>query len=274
MFCDITWGAGGSTADLTLDIATKMQNMARAAHPARRGVRSPLASRVGRRGRLARPDAPRRPDLRGDDDAPHVHQHAARVAQGRARQGTPPRSPTHGSPHPLARACVRAHALRSARAGQGGGHPEHSGASRRPAQGRHVIRGCRGRLFVRARPREVHPRAVWRLLRRHRGRIPRGAPRRHQGRPRGAGQGAAAARARAHLRCDRVRRLCGGAEAASPAAQAYAADLAYLKQKVDAGGCVPPARAPSLAVPESRKSSCCGPCSRLIPCLATSPARW
>jgi hypothetical protein len=29
MFCDITWGAGGSTADLTLDIASKMQNMAR-----------------------------------------------------------------------------------------------------------------------------------------------------------------------------------------------------------------------------------------------------
>ncbi|KAJ3669375.1 hypothetical protein LUZ60_011325 [Juncus effusus] len=26
-FCDITWGAGGSTADLTLDIATVMQNM-------------------------------------------------------------------------------------------------------------------------------------------------------------------------------------------------------------------------------------------------------
>lgn len=25
-FCDITWGAGGSTADLTLDIANKMQN--------------------------------------------------------------------------------------------------------------------------------------------------------------------------------------------------------------------------------------------------------
>ena len=25
-FCDITWGAGGSTADLTLDIAAKMQN--------------------------------------------------------------------------------------------------------------------------------------------------------------------------------------------------------------------------------------------------------
>ena len=26
LFCDITWGAGGSTADLTLDIAAKMQN--------------------------------------------------------------------------------------------------------------------------------------------------------------------------------------------------------------------------------------------------------
>lgn len=29
LFCDITWGAGGTTADLTLDIATKMQNMVR-----------------------------------------------------------------------------------------------------------------------------------------------------------------------------------------------------------------------------------------------------
>ncbi len=26
-FCDITWGAGGTTADLTLEIASKMQNM-------------------------------------------------------------------------------------------------------------------------------------------------------------------------------------------------------------------------------------------------------
>ncbi|KAG0488763.1 hypothetical protein HPP92_007574 [Vanilla planifolia] len=26
-FCDITWGAGGSTAELTLDIANRMQNM-------------------------------------------------------------------------------------------------------------------------------------------------------------------------------------------------------------------------------------------------------
>ena len=25
-FCDITWGAGGTTADLTLEIANKMQN--------------------------------------------------------------------------------------------------------------------------------------------------------------------------------------------------------------------------------------------------------
>jgi methylenetetrahydrofolate reductase (NADPH) len=29
LFCDITWGAGGSTADLTIDIANKMQNMVR-----------------------------------------------------------------------------------------------------------------------------------------------------------------------------------------------------------------------------------------------------
>ncbi len=28
LFCDITWGAGGTTADLTLEIANKMQNMA------------------------------------------------------------------------------------------------------------------------------------------------------------------------------------------------------------------------------------------------------
>ncbi len=28
-FCDITWGAGGSTADVTLGIATKMQNLVR-----------------------------------------------------------------------------------------------------------------------------------------------------------------------------------------------------------------------------------------------------
>jgi methylenetetrahydrofolate reductase (NADPH) len=27
LFCDITWGAGGSTADVTLDIAIKMQNL-------------------------------------------------------------------------------------------------------------------------------------------------------------------------------------------------------------------------------------------------------
>jgi methylenetetrahydrofolate reductase (NADPH) len=26
-FCDITWGAGGSTAEVTLGIATKMQNL-------------------------------------------------------------------------------------------------------------------------------------------------------------------------------------------------------------------------------------------------------
>jgi hypothetical protein len=29
VFCDITWGAGGSTADVTLDIAKRMQNSVR-----------------------------------------------------------------------------------------------------------------------------------------------------------------------------------------------------------------------------------------------------
>jgi len=32
-FCDITWGAGGSTADLTLEIANRMQNMVRVCVP-------------------------------------------------------------------------------------------------------------------------------------------------------------------------------------------------------------------------------------------------
>lgn len=32
-FCDITWGAGGSTSAITLDIANKMQNMVWARNP-------------------------------------------------------------------------------------------------------------------------------------------------------------------------------------------------------------------------------------------------
>ena len=32
-FCDITWGAGGSTADLTTDIAIKMQNTVKVRAP-------------------------------------------------------------------------------------------------------------------------------------------------------------------------------------------------------------------------------------------------
>ena len=37
-FCDITWGAGGTTADLTLEIAGKMQNMVRHKFVTRRRV--------------------------------------------------------------------------------------------------------------------------------------------------------------------------------------------------------------------------------------------
>ena len=64
LFCDITWGAGGSTADLTLDIAAKMQNQAcaaaaRAAHSARWGEgRSPGCGAPGAASRTAGPVRP------------------------------------------------------------------------------------------------------------------------------------------------------------------------------------------------------------------------
>ena len=44
-FCDITWGAGGTTADLTLDIAAKMQNMARS--PSSGSLHSDLVAAQG-----------------------------------------------------------------------------------------------------------------------------------------------------------------------------------------------------------------------------------
>ena len=57
-FCDITWGAGGSTADLTLDIASRMQNEVRgraALWPhARRGPGPILADRASILSLLAR----------------------------------------------------------------------------------------------------------------------------------------------------------------------------------------------------------------------------
>jgi hypothetical protein len=44
-FCDITWGAGGSTADVTLGIATKMQNLVSLQLAARcQGVQQGLAT--------------------------------------------------------------------------------------------------------------------------------------------------------------------------------------------------------------------------------------
>ena len=56
LFCDITWGAGGSTADLTLEIASAMQNEVRGRpRPARRrrhqasAAPLPAASPRGRR---------------------------------------------------------------------------------------------------------------------------------------------------------------------------------------------------------------------------------
>jgi hypothetical protein len=85
MFCDITWGAGGSTADLTLDIATNMQNMVRAR------LRSPRATHAAVTPQRARAEPGwRLADLRGDNDAPHMHQHAPGVPQVRPGQGTHP----------------------------------------------------------------------------------------------------------------------------------------------------------------------------------------
>ena len=108
MFCDITWGAGGTTADLTLDIASKMQNMVRSGcsstvagllHALRIGGCLRCIGAVGscprllkawRLGRCLCPHLPQIEEclkkllaglagVRGDDDAPDVHQHAEGV---------------------------------------------------------------------------------------------------------------------------------------------------------------------------------------------------
>ena len=76
LFCDITWGAGGSTAELTLDIAENMQKNVRnsligcIAHDARRrpGPCPPSQTRHHREA-----------DWHGDDDASDLHKHAQRV---------------------------------------------------------------------------------------------------------------------------------------------------------------------------------------------------
>ena len=116
-FCDITWGAGGSTADLTLDIARGMQQEVRcwAAAGGMECCRVALqcsGCRVGSGGggRLLESARTHVPLLllhlipvsmpsplaaacttstggRGDDDAPHLHQHARGEAQGGADQG-------------------------------------------------------------------------------------------------------------------------------------------------------------------------------------------
>ena len=41
-FCDITWGAGGSTSELTLEIADKMQNAVGAAYSGSTSIAVPI----------------------------------------------------------------------------------------------------------------------------------------------------------------------------------------------------------------------------------------
>lgn len=81
-FCDITWGAGGSTADLTLDIAKRMQNEASGG-----ALREPIGHGVwlpNREGQLCGALAA---GGHGDHDAPDLHQHACGEAEGGAGQG-------------------------------------------------------------------------------------------------------------------------------------------------------------------------------------------
>lgn len=70
IFGDITWGAGGTTADVTLDIAIKMQNTV-----GKFLTELKLTIMEVNMGQAC--DA----DLRGDYDASDLHQHA----QGQAR---------------------------------------------------------------------------------------------------------------------------------------------------------------------------------------------
>ena len=78
VFCDITWGAGGTTADVTLDIATRMQTQVGRSSFHLRCALQLLHETI----RMDTNSCMRVPcaDLRRHHDAPHVHQHAHREA--------------------------------------------------------------------------------------------------------------------------------------------------------------------------------------------------
>ena len=137
MFCDITWGAGGSTADLTLDIATKMQNMVRSsrlhgavARDARCPQRMPHAAAA-----LSPPGCA--PQICVETmmhlTCTNMPRESLKTALDKARADIWGRT--------CALTLVSALTCNTA-AGQVGGHSEHSGAARRPAQGQHHVRGC------------------------------------------------------------------------------------------------------------------------------------
>lgn len=76
-FCDITWGAGGSTQDLTLDIAKRMQNMVSCCR---------ISCCVGL-GQAGSPHYQSPADMCGDYDASHLHQHATIRSRGCHAEG-------------------------------------------------------------------------------------------------------------------------------------------------------------------------------------------
>lgn len=109
-FCDITWGAGGSTADVTLDVARSMQQEVRGRPGSAIGwmgngkiwmhnAERPAIGAQCQAPQVTKPTlaAPRhavprcatscRAGGRGDDDASHLHQHACGEAAGSAGQG-------------------------------------------------------------------------------------------------------------------------------------------------------------------------------------------
>ena len=78
LFCDITWGAGGSTADLTLDIANKMQNAVsttEACQMPEPRCQPPWPSGLLRLHSIASSWTYLLPGVCGDNDAPDVHKH-------------------------------------------------------------------------------------------------------------------------------------------------------------------------------------------------------
>lgn len=76
-FCDITWGAGGTTADLTLEIAGKMQNMVgKQCATLNCPIALALTSAVHCATAISNSVSVHLAGVRGDNDAFDLHKHA------------------------------------------------------------------------------------------------------------------------------------------------------------------------------------------------------